>query len=202
MFMLCTLCGYILSRFRTCVWVSSNMNRNRIGQRTSLCHFYVVQNRSVMKLFQQLTTVLHGAIKPAYPPGGYAKSSSTRLRSIELWVEHDGRHQPITMGPKYWRLCNQFTSTRYRRWTVGGLFFIPVFYFIFWGQHSRVIFDLKGFTSVDLDWPPTYQRLKQWENNLPQHNLDLPFPEGRTGRYVLFKNQITGLGWNNELNEV
>lgn len=50
--------------------------------------------------------------------------------------------------------------------------------------------------------PPTYERLRQWEANLPQHNLDLPFPEGRTGRYVRFSNQIAMLGWNNVLNEV
>lgn len=50
--------------------------------------------------------------------------------------------------------------------------------------------------------PPTYDRLRQWEANLPQHNFDLPFPEGRTGRYVRFSNQINMLGWNNVLNEV
>jgi hypothetical protein len=50
--------------------------------------------------------------------------------------------------------------------------------------------------------PPTYDRLRQWETNLPQHNFDLPFPEGQTGRYVRFSNQINMLGWNNVLNEV
>jgi len=55
---------------------------------------------------------------------------------------------------------------------------------------------------LDLDQPPTYERLKKWETDLPQHNLDLPYPEGRTGKYVLFKNQIQMLGWNNQLNEV
>ena len=54
----------------------------------------------------------------------------------------------------------------------------------------------------DLDKPPTYKRLKEWESDLPQHNLDLPFPEGRTGRYVIFKTQLQEYGWNNELFEV
>ncbi|KAJ6622714.1 hypothetical protein B0H10DRAFT_2162713 [Mycena sp. CBHHK59/15] len=49
--------------------------------------------------------------------------------------------------------------------------------------------------------PPTYEALRKWEDDLPQHNLDLPFPEGRTGRYVKFSNQAKGLGWNNCLNE-
>lgn len=42
----------------------------------------------------------------------------------------------------------------------------------------------------------------QWEDNLPQHNLDLPFPEGKTGRYVMFSNQVRRLGWNNVFNEL
>lgn len=50
--------------------------------------------------------------------------------------------------------------------------------------------------------PPTYKNLRNWEANLPQHDLDLPFPEGRTGRYVKFSNQIVMLGFNNVLNEV
>ncbi|KAG6841017.1 hypothetical protein C0991_002565, partial [Blastosporella zonata] len=50
--------------------------------------------------------------------------------------------------------------------------------------------------------PPTYASLRKWEENLPQHDLNLPFPEGKTGRYVKFSNQIVMLGWNNVFNEV
>jgi hypothetical protein len=50
--------------------------------------------------------------------------------------------------------------------------------------------------------PPKYEALKKWEANLPQHNLDLPYPEGGKGRYLKFSNQIIMLGWNNCLNEV
>jgi hypothetical protein len=49
--------------------------------------------------------------------------------------------------------------------------------------------------------PPTYEVLKKWEDDLPQHDLDLPFPEGRTGRYVKFSNEFKDVGWNNCLNE-
>ena len=130
-------------------------------------------------------------------------------------------------NPKYWRFWNQSTKTRQRRLTVGGFLFI-LFYFIFLAQRSRDVFNWKDVPqapqapqdpeapqtpeapqaseapqpSIDLDRPPEYKRLKRWEMDLPQHNLDLPFPEGRTGRYVLFKNQVVGLGWNNVLNEV
>ncbi|KAF8659685.1 hypothetical protein AX16_001788 [Volvariella volvacea WC 439] len=51
-------------------------------------------------------------------------------------------------------------------------------------------------------FPPTYERLRKWEDNLPQHNLSLAFPEGKKGRYVKFSCQIRLLGWNNVLNEV
>lgn len=50
--------------------------------------------------------------------------------------------------------------------------------------------------------PPTLKKLKQWERDLPQHNLDLPLPEGRNGRYVKFSNQVKRLGWNNVFNEM
>ncbi|KAJ6584427.1 hypothetical protein B0H19DRAFT_925036 [Mycena capillaripes] len=55
--------------------------------------------------------------------------------------------------------------------------------------------------ALKLPGPPTYETLKKWEEDLPQHNLDLPFPEGRTGRYVKFSNQMNFVGWNNCLNE-
>lgn len=70
----------------------------------------------------------------------------------------------------------------------------------FW-PHVPDIYEEKP-TSGPMPPPPKYGRLRQWEDNLPQHNLDLPFPEGRTGRYVRFSNQIAMLGWNNVLNEV
>jgi len=50
--------------------------------------------------------------------------------------------------------------------------------------------------------PPSFDVLRKWERDLPQHNLDLPSPEGKLGRYVKFSNQITRLGWNNVLTEV
>ncbi|EEB93037.1 hypothetical protein MPER_08365 [Moniliophthora perniciosa FA553] len=49
---------------------------------------------------------------------------------------------------------------------------------------------------------PHYDSIREYEKTLPQHNLNLPFPEGRTGRFVKFTNQIRFLGWNNCFNEV
>lgn len=54
----------------------------------------------------------------------------------------------------------------------------------------------------NVKYPPTWGRMDKFQKDLPQHDLDLPFPEGRTGRYVKFSNQIRQLGWNNCLNEM
>ncbi|KAJ3575873.1 hypothetical protein NP233_g813 [Leucocoprinus birnbaumii] len=55
---------------------------------------------------------------------------------------------------------------------------------------------------TNTDYPPSYGRLRSWEGSLPQHNLSLPYPEGRNGRFVRFSVQIQQLGWNNCLNEI
>jgi len=55
----------------------------------------------------------------------------------------------------------------------------------------------------DFARPPVYTELRKWELNFPQHNLGLPYPEGKLGRYVFFSNSRTHLsGWNNKLNDM
>jgi hypothetical protein len=72
-------------------------------------------------------------------------------------------------------------------------------------QHFRAqppdIYEEQKATPRPLPPPPKYEELREWEDNLPQHNFDLPYPEGRTGRYVKFSNQIVMLGWNNVFSE-
>ncbi|KAG7088814.1 hypothetical protein E1B28_012774 [Marasmius oreades] len=83
--------------------------------------------------------------------------------------------------------------------------------FLLWITGLKVHIYPKGFLDVfrygDKDKiitgsPPDWSWLYAHEDGLPQHNLDLPFPEGRTGRYVRFSNEIRQLGWNNVFNEV
>ncbi|KAJ7247589.1 hypothetical protein C8J57DRAFT_1080775 [Mycena rebaudengoi] len=50
--------------------------------------------------------------------------------------------------------------------------------------------------------PPTYRRFRAQEASLPQHSLELPYPEGKNGRYVKFSNQANWIGWNNCFGEV
>ena len=67
----------------------------------------------------------------------------------------------------------------------------------------RIMLDTVGpKDDVDLTIPPRYNDLRAAQENLPQHNLSLPYPEGETGRYVKFSSQPNGLGWNNVLAEL
>ncbi|KAI0270422.1 hypothetical protein BC834DRAFT_967221 [Gloeopeniophorella convolvens] len=50
--------------------------------------------------------------------------------------------------------------------------------------------------------PPRFAAWHEREQQLPQHNPDLPYPQGRNGRYIRFSNQIFGLGWGNAMQEM
>ncbi|KAH8985176.1 hypothetical protein EDB92DRAFT_2091842 [Lactarius akahatsu] len=49
--------------------------------------------------------------------------------------------------------------------------------------------------------PPRFYKWHEREKQLPQHDPDLPYPQGREGRYIRFSNQIFGLGWGNAMQE-
>jgi hypothetical protein len=114
-------------------------------------------------------------------------------------------------------LCRKRIPRPHRLFIVGGrcklnrvfLFVFLVFFLLFFSftipdklyVHPRGFVDL--FTGSKLQSsPPTYEAYDRRERALPQHNLDLPFPEGRDGRYVKFTCQVQKLGWNNVLNEL
>ncbi|TFK51148.1 hypothetical protein OE88DRAFT_1660494 [Heliocybe sulcata] len=82
---------------------------------------------------------------------------------------------------------------------VGALFVLALF-FKFSGHRKSLQFRYSGGSLTGE--PPSYDALHEWEKNLPQHNMSLPRPEGKNGRYVKFSNQIKALGWNNVLNEI
>ncbi|KAF9489577.1 hypothetical protein BDN71DRAFT_1527746 [Pleurotus eryngii] len=109
------------------------------------------------------------------------------------------------------RFSGQLSTITGRRRVVFILLGSLALFFIFASLHptsrdyiSKSYYDLttSGASAALKTSPPTYERLRKYEKSLPQHNLDLPFPEGRTGRYVKFTNQIKMLGWNNVQNEV
>jgi len=49
--------------------------------------------------------------------------------------------------------------------------------------------------------PPLYEEWRLKELALPQHNPDLPLPEGRHGKYVWISEHVRAAGWGNALQE-
>ena len=41
--------------------------------------------------------------------------------------------------------------------------------------------------------PPRFYEWHEREKRLPQHDPDLPYPQGRQGRYIRFSNQVVGV---------
>ncbi|KAJ3575870.1 hypothetical protein NP233_g814 [Leucocoprinus birnbaumii] len=104
-------------------------------------------------------------------------------------------------------------STRYdgnpgrrRKLIIVSVVALVLFLFFFHPSPWRVraISGLIPLNEVDANtnYPPSYERLRSWEMSLPQHDLSLPYPEGRDGRFVKFSSQVQQLGWNNCLNEL
>lgn len=82
------------------------------------------------------------------------------------------------------------------------------FLYLCYSRHARLnlLYNLTGIgqnhEDTNVNWPPRYEDVREWQRKLPQHNLSLPYPEGESGRYVRFSSQIRGLGWNNVFNEL
>ncbi|KAG8220778.1 hypothetical protein J3R82DRAFT_2210 [Butyriboletus roseoflavus] len=50
--------------------------------------------------------------------------------------------------------------------------------------------------------PPLYENYHNYERQLPQHNLSLPFPEGRDAKFFWVSNHVTASGWGNAMQEL
>ncbi|KAI0360624.1 hypothetical protein OH77DRAFT_704927 [Trametes cingulata] len=55
---------------------------------------------------------------------------------------------------------------------------------------------------LSIPLPPLYSRFHEAELALPQHNVSLPFPEGREGRYLWVANHASKCGWGNAMQEL
>ena len=64
----------------------------------------------------------------------------------------------------------------------------------FLGLYSLLEFDDDSWTPSNLPWqerlPPLYRKYRLRELALPQHNLDLPYPEGRDGKYLWMSEHV------------
>lgn len=137
-----------------------------------------------------------GAIKPQHK---LTRSSSSRMVG---WPD------PKTPTTSSWRFSGQLGGTRRRQYWIVIVVVIVIFVVLASHNPTTLTTTFNGEKNAPAKpkthWekPPTLAKLKQWERDLPQHNLNLPFPEGRSGRYVKFSNQVKRLGWNNAFNEM
>jgi len=119
----------------------------------------------------------------------YARKYSGGRHAEPIW--DDRKHSKAT-----WRICGQLTNNRRRTSFLLLIAILAAIVLVFrWPEFTAP-------TVPDTSFPPSWEKLQQWERDLPQHNLELPYPEGKNGRYVKFDNQIRMLGWNNVFNEV
>jgi hypothetical protein len=67
----------------------------------------------------------------------------------------------------------------------------------FLGLYSLLEFDDDNWIPANLPWqdrlPPLYPKYRLRELALPQHNLDLPYPEGRDGKYIWISEHVRGM---------
>jgi hypothetical protein len=94
-------------------------------------------------------------------------------------------------------------STRFRRLRVPSFLFLVISttaLFYLWPGRVRVEGDtenlddilvhLQGLPEPEVgDGPPRFHSWLYREKRLPQNDPDLPFPQGREGRYIYFANQ-------------
>jgi len=72
----------------------------------------------------------------------------------------------------------------------------------FLGLYSLLEFEGDGWVPTNLPWrqqprlPPLYPGYRLRELALPQHNLDLPYPEGRDGKYIWISEHVRGMSHN------
>ncbi|KAH8099844.1 hypothetical protein BXZ70DRAFT_222109 [Cristinia sonorae] len=79
-------------------------------------------------------------------------------------------------------------SRRYQAVLLISLAFATLFLFHFQWNHPKL--------------PPLYEKYHERELSLPQHNPDLPLPEGRHGKYLFSSAHPDGVGWGNFMQEL
>ena len=77
---------------------------------------------------------------------------------------------------------------RYVRVCFLVVFCLFAFAFFHWFDKAEVVVN-------SLRNPPLYERYHEYEANLPQHNLDLPYPEGRDAKFFWASNHVTRTFW-------
>jgi hypothetical protein len=73
---------------------------------------------------------------------------------------------------------------RYTRMGVLAIIALSAFLFFYGFEKTEEIIN-------NMRHPPLYERYHEYEDNLPQHNPDLPYPEGRDAKFFWASNHVT-----------
>ncbi|KAK2463845.1 hypothetical protein APHAL10511_004150 [Amanita phalloides] len=90
---------------------------------------------------------------------------------------------------------------RYTRFAVAGLVGLLLYLFVFARKRSWPAFPTEAWPSPD-GRPPLYKQYREYEEHLPAHNPDLPYPNGKHAKFIFFANHQNGVGWGNVLQEM
>ncbi|KAG2147827.1 uncharacterized protein EDB93DRAFT_1145545 [Suillus bovinus] len=99
-----------------------------------------------------------------------------------------------------WLPSSRFSLTRRCTRLLMGLILLSLFLFF-----SRTKLSLPSWPqdqSEHHSLPPLYEEYHDYERRLPQHNLSLPFPEGRDAKFFWAANHVTLSGWGNAMQEL
>jgi len=84
-----------------------------------------------------------------------------------------------------------------------GIAVLALLILAFWVVHNTgMAYTVQRAKEIMKLSPPMFSRYHWKELQLPQHNPDLPYPEGRTGKYIWIANHVDGLGWGNAMQEL
>ncbi|KAG1878746.1 hypothetical protein C8R48DRAFT_688255 [Suillus tomentosus] len=97
---------------------------------------------------------------------------------------------------------SRFSLTRRCTRLLMGLILVCLFLF-FSRTKATAPFRLQEQSlAADHSLPPLYEEYHDYERHLPQHNLSLPFPEGRDAKFFWAANHVTISGWGNAMQEL
>lgn len=105
-------------------------------------------------------------------------TSFVQSRSLLPTKISSPRRSPVGFPKRYARTCVLVT-----------IFLVAVVFF--YGPGIEGIATLFGYHRR----PPLYGKYHEYEDQLPQHNLELPYPEGRDAKYFWVSNHVDSACW-------
>ncbi|KAG0696006.1 hypothetical protein DFH29DRAFT_243008 [Suillus ampliporus] len=97
---------------------------------------------------------------------------------------------------------SRFSLTRRCTRLLAGLIMICFFFFFSRTKANVPSWLQEQSLAEQHSLPPLYEEYHDYERHLPQHNLSLPFPEGRDTKFFWAANHVINSGWGNAMQEL